>query len=46
MECKGKIKLSKHGYIALFEDFFVLVTLDDNGKPVRWAIFGKDEKPV
>ena len=41
MEYKAKLKLNDRQYIAVLEDYMVIVTTDENGKPIRWAIFGK-----
>ena len=43
MEYKEKIWLTKRTYIALFGKCFVVVEVDENGKEVKWAIFGGDK---
>ena len=40
MEYKAKLKLSDRQYLAVVGDRLVIVTTDENGKPIRWAIFG------
>ena len=44
MKYKQKIWLSKNKYIAVLDKAMVVVTLDDKGNEIRWAIFGKDDK--
>lgn len=39
-----KIWLNKNKYMALMEDCLVVVTVDDDGNEVRWAIFGKEDR--
>lgn len=41
MKYEAKYKLSKNQYIAVLENALVIVTTDDNGKPIRWLIFKK-----
>lgn len=41
MKYKAKLKLSDRQYIAVLEGYLVIVTTDETGKPIRWAIFGK-----
>lgn len=41
---KMKLWLSDRQYIADLDEALVIVTLDENGKEVRWAIFTKDGK--
>lgn len=40
---KQKLWLSKHKYLAVLEDALVVVTLNEKGQEVRWAIFEKGE---
>lgn len=40
MEYKTKLRLNDRQYIAEVGDHLVIVTEDENGKPIRWAIFG------
>ena len=42
MEYKAKLWLNKHQYIAVLDGALVIVTTDENGKPIRYAIFGKE----
>lgn len=41
MKYLKKVWLDKRKYIAMFDEAMVIVTLDENGKEVRWAIFYK-----
>ena len=40
MEYKLKLRLNDRQYLAEVGDHLVIVTEDENGKPIRWAIFG------
>ena len=44
MKYKGKYWLNKFQYLAVLNGVLVIVTIDKNGKPVRWAIFGNEEE--
>jgi hypothetical protein len=37
------LKLNDTQYIAVLDKALVIVTTDENGKPIRWAIFGEDK---
>jgi len=37
-------KLNKNQYLAVLDGALVIVTTDKEGKPIRWAIFEKEEK--
>lgn len=41
MKYLAKYKLSKNQYLAVLSEALVIVTTDDNGNPIRWAIFKK-----
>ena len=43
MKYIAKYWLSKHKYLAVLDDALVIVTTDDNGKDIRWCIFGAKE---
>ena len=36
---KAKYWLNKRQYLAVLETAIVIVTVDKNGNPIRWAIF-------
>lgn len=40
MEYKCKLWLNKYQYIAILENVLVIVTVDENKNPIRYAIFG------
>lgn len=40
MEYKLRLRLNDRQYLAEVGDYLVIVTEDENGKPIRWAIFG------
>lgn len=42
MEYKAKLWLNKRQYIAVLDGALVIVTIDENGNPIRYAIFGKE----
>lgn len=44
MEYKTKIRLNERQYLAEVGDHLVIVTEDENGKPIRWAIFGGNKE--
>lgn len=44
MEYKMKLRLNKRQFLAVLGDSLVIVTEDEHGKPIRWAIFGKAVK--
>lgn len=44
MKYEAKLRLSKNQYLAVLDTALVIVTEDDNGNPVKWAIFGKGEE--
>lgn len=44
MEYKTKLRLNDRQYIAEVDDHLVIVTEDENGKPIRWAIFGEKKE--
>ena len=44
MEYEAKYRLDKNKYLAVLKDALVIVTTDDNGKAIRWAIFQKEDK--
>lgn len=41
MTYEQKLKLNNRQYLALLDKALVIVTTDERGKPIRWAIFGK-----
>ena len=43
MKYKAKLWLNKYQYLAILETRLVIVTVDDNGNPIRYAIFGNKE---
>lgn len=43
MRYKARYWLNDRQYLAVLEDCMVIVTVDENGKMVRWAIFGNKE---
>ncbi len=40
MKYEAKLWLNKYQYLAVLEKNLVIVTVDNSGKPIRWAIFG------
>ena len=42
MKYEAKYKLGKNKYLAVLDKALVIVTTDDMGKPIRWAIFSKE----
>ena len=42
MEYKARYWLNKRQYIAIFDGVLVIVTVDENGNPTRYAIFRKE----
>ena len=40
MEYKARYWLNKRQYIAILDGALVIVTVDKNGEPIRYAIFG------
>ncbi len=44
MEYKTKLWLNKRQYIAVLDGYMVVVTTNESGKPIRWAIFGEGAK--
>ena len=44
MEYRAKYKLNERQYLAVLDAALVIVTTDENGKPIRWAIFGENRK--
>lgn len=44
MKYLQKIWLSKHKYMAVLDKALVIVTLNDKGEEIRYAIFDKDDK--
>lgn len=42
MEYKARYWLNKRQYIAILDGVLVIVTIDENGNPIRYAIFGKE----
>ena len=44
MTYEQKLWLSKNKYLAVLDKALVIVTLDDKGKEVKWAIFEKNNK--
>ena len=43
MEYKARLWLNKRQYIAVLDGALVIVTVDEDGEPIRWAIFGEDK---
>jgi len=41
MKYEAKYWLSKSQYLAVLDKALVIVTVDKDGKPIRWAIFEK-----
>ena len=41
MKYEARYWLSKNKYLAVLDKCLVIVTIDDNGDPIRWAIFEK-----
>ncbi len=41
----AKLRLSNNKYLAVLSNALVIVTEDENGKPVRWHIF-ESGKPI
>ena len=41
MKYIARYKLGKNKYLAVLDGALVIVTTDDNGNPIRWAIFKK-----
>lgn len=39
MEYKAKLWLNKRQYLAVLDKALVIVTVDEKGNPIRWAIF-------
>ena len=46
MEYRAKYKLNERQYLAELDAALVIVTTDENGNPIRWAIFGENRKDV
>lgn len=45
MKYEMKLKLNKYQYLAVLDKALVIVTVDENNNPVRYAIFdSKTEK--
>ena len=44
MEYKARYWLNKRQYIAELDGALVIVTVDENGEPIRYAIFGDKGK--
>ena len=40
MKYECKLWLNKYQYIAVLENVLVIVTVDENKEPIRYAIFG------
>lgn len=43
MEYKAKLWLNKRQYLAVLDGALVIVTVDDDGKAIKWVIFNKGE---
>lgn len=43
MEYEAKLRLNKRQYLAVLSGALVIVTENDKGEPIRWAIFGEDK---
>ena len=41
---EAKYRIGKNKYIAVLDKALVIVTTDDSGKPIRWAIFEKQKE--
>lgn len=41
MKYEAKYWLNKRQYLAVLDKALVIVTVDKDGKPIRWAIFEK-----
>lgn len=39
MKYEAKYWLNKFQYLAILDKALVIVTVDENGKPIKWAIF-------
>lgn len=44
MKFKGRYWLNQYQYLAVLDGVLVIVTIDKDGKPVRWAIFGNEKE--
>ena len=44
MKYLAKYWLFEDKYLAVLEDALVIVTVDKDKKPIRWAIFGDNKK--
>ena len=40
MKYEAKYWLNENQYLAVFDKYIVIVTINNEGKPIRWAIFG------
>ena len=43
MEYEAKLRLNSRQYLAVLSGALVIVTEDDKGEPIRWAIFGEEK---
>ena len=42
MKYEQKLWLNKYQYLAVLDKALVIVTVDENGQPIRYAIFGEE----
>lgn len=43
MEYEAKLRLNSRQYLAVLSGALVIVTENDKGEPIRWAIFGEEK---
>jgi len=43
MKYIAKLQLNKQKYLAVLDEALVVVTLNENGKEIRWEIFKRDK---
>ena len=44
MDYEQKLWLNKHQYLAVLSNALVIVTVDENKKPIKYVIFDKKER--
>ena len=42
MKYEQKLWLNKYQYLAVLDKALVIVTVDENGQPIRYVIFGEE----